>query len=131
MMKKVIKSSASASANADLNLYDTFKLGKKRFSVHYNNIDNGPAADPVCMLRQFEATISEIHPYDDADYAWARLGKGVVDYYRSNKHIDKSYYGTSDDMDVENEEWCDAVLYGVAENLADLNRDVEPRMIHN
>lgn len=126
-MKKVIKSNA----NTDLNLYDTFKLGKKRFSVHYNNIDNGPAADPVCMLRQFKAQVSEIHPYDDADYAWANLSKGVVDYYRSNKHIDKSYYGTSDDMDVENEEWCDAVLYAVAENLADLNRDVEPLMIHN
>lgn len=126
-MKKVIKSNA----NADLNLYDTFKLGKKRFSVHYNNIDNGPTADPVSMLRQFKGQVSEIHPYDDADYAWADLSKGVVDYYRSNKHIDKSYYGTSDDMDVENEEWCEAVLHAVAENLVDLNRDVEPLIIHN
>ena len=124
-MKKVIKS------NTDLNLYNTFKLGNKRFSVHSNDIDNGPTADPMSMLRQFKAQVSEIHPYDDADYAWANLSKGVVDYYRSNKHIDKSYYGTSDDMDVENEEWCDAVLYAVAENLADLNRDVEPLMIHN
>lgn len=126
-MKKVIKSSA----NVDLNLYDTFKLGNKRFSVHSNDIDNGPTADPVSMLRQFKAQVSEIHPYDDADYAWANLSKGVVDYYRSNKHIDRSYYGTSDDMDVENEEWCEAVLYAVAENLADLNRDVEPLIIHN
>ena len=124
-MKKVIKS------NTDLNLYNTFKLGNKRFSVHSNDIDNGPTADPMSMLRQFKAQVSEIHPYDDADYAWANLSKGVVDYYRSNKHIDKSYYGTSDDMDVENEEWCEAVLYAVAENLADLNRDVEPVMIHN
>ena len=124
-MKKVIKS------NTDLNLYNTFKLGNKRFSVHSNDIDNGPTADPMSMLRQFKAQVSEIHPYDDADYAWADLSKGVVDYYRSNKHIDKSYYGTSDDMDVENEEWCDAGLYAVAENLADLNRDVEPVMIHN
>lgn len=124
-MKKVIKS------NTDLNLYNTFKLGNKRFSVHSNDIDNGPTADPMSMLRQFKAQVSEIHPYDDADYAWADLSKGVVDYYRSNKHIDKSYYGTSDDMDVENEEWCEAVLYAVAENLADLNRDVEPVMIHN
>ena len=126
-MKKVIKSSA----NVDLNLYHTFKLGNKRFSVHSNDIDNGPTADPMSMLRQFKAQVSEIHPYDDADYAWANLSKGVVDYYRSNKHIDKSYYGTSDDMNVENEEWCEAVLYAVAENLTDLNRDVEPRMIHN
>lgn len=124
-MKKVIKS------NTDLNLYNTFKLGNKRFSVHSNDIDNGPTADPMSMLRQFKAQVSEIHPYDDADYAWADLSKGVVDYYRSNKHIDKSYYGTSDDMDVENEEWCEAVLYAVAENLADLNRDVEPVMIRN
>lgn len=124
-MKKVIKS------NTDLNLYNTFKLGNKRFSVHSNDIDNGPTADPMSMLRQFKAQVSEIHPYDDADYAWADLSKGVVDYYRSNKHIDKSYYGTSDDMDVENEEWCEAVLYAVAENLADLNRDVEPLIIHN
>ena len=124
-MKRIIKSSTA------LELYSTFKQGRKRFAVHYNNIDNSPTADPMSMLRQFKAQVSEIHPYDDADYAWADLSKGVVNYYRSNKRIDTSYYGTSDDMDVENEEWCDAVLYAVAENLTDLNRDVEPRMMHN
>ena len=38
---------------------------------------------------------------------------------------------TADDWDVENIEWCDEVINQAMENLLQLNKDVERRMVHN
>lgn len=125
---------SSKSPNSVANKYPEYmkvSRGGQYFSVRYNSIDNSPSADPREMFKEFKAAIQEIHPYDDAEYAWAQLENGVVKYIKNGKVIKTSYYFNSDDAGVENHEWVDYVLTDVCSLLQELNADVEPRMIHN
>ena len=91
-MKRYIKAN-------NANYYDqhfVLNHGKHRFSIYIKNSDS-----PF-----FEASISEIHPYDFAEYTWAKiLRNGQVEYRRGSKVIDKmqlcdydeEYYESIDD----------------------------------
>lgn len=103
----------------------------QRYSVRYNTIDSSPEADPTRMLALFEGQVSEIHPYDEGSYAWARFDHGKVAYIRDGHVVDTSYYTSADDCDIENPEWCDSVIEGIMENLEYLNAYVEERIVHN
>lgn len=107
------------------------KKGRNRYTIMYSEVYNAPDADPREMFHEFEAQISVSNPYDDADYVWATISNGVVNYIRNGKVIDKSYYMTADDIDVENDEWCDVVIEQVLENLESYNSKVESRIIHS
>lgn len=102
-----------------------------RYSVRCTQVDTSPNADSVEMLRDFRGYVSEIHPYDEGDYAFAKFASGNVQYVRNNKVIDRSYYMTSEDWGLENGEWCDAVIDQIVFNLYDMNKDVEERIINN
>lgn len=132
-MKRLLNIQASSYTNK--NRYDeqtTLSRGGKRFSVKYNSVDTSPNADPMKMLRTFKAQVSEIHPYDEAEYVWARIGQrpGIIEYIQNGSIVDVSYYMTSEDWDVENIEWCDTVIDTAIENLIELNKNVQPRMSH-
>lgn len=101
------------------------------YSIKTTEVDNSPEADPFKLFQDFEGQVSEIHPYDDADYTWATFARGIVKYYRGSKLIDKSYYGDSDDFETETSEWCQLVVDNIIDNLQDLNKNVKPNMIHN
>ena len=107
------------------------KKGRNRYTIMYSEVYNAPDADPREMFHEFEAQISVSNPYDDADYVWATISNGVVNYIRNGKVIDKSYYMDADDMDVENDEWCDVVIEQALENLESYNSKVESRIIHS
>lgn len=107
------------------------KKGRNRYTIMYSEVYNAPDADPRKMFHEFEAQISVSNPYDDADYVWASISNGVVNYIRNGKVIDKSYYMDADDMDVENDEWCDVVIEQALENLESYNSKVESRIIHS
>ncbi len=107
------------------------KKGRNRYTIMYSEVYNAPDADPREMFHEFEAQITVSNPYDDADYVWASISNGVVNYIRNGKVIDKSYYMTADDIDVENDEWCDVVIEQVLENLESYNSKVESRIIHS
>lgn len=107
------------------------KKGRNRYTIMYSEVYNAPDADPRKMFHEFEAQITVSNPYDDADYVWATISNGVVNYIRNGKVIDKSYYMTADDMDVENDEWCDVVIEQALENLESYNSKVESRIIHS
>lgn len=131
-MKRAIRKSCPVkSASQTDPKYYSFHAYGGHFGVHYNLIDNSVNADPQDMWNEFTAQISEIHPYDDAEYAWASLKSGVVSYIRNGKTIDKTYYVNADDMDVENNEWCDMVVEEAARHLRKLNSGVKPKIIHN
>ena len=110
--------------------YNTITYQRTKYSIHYTHINTDPNADSLQMFKEFKATVSEIHPYDDADYTWAQIENGIIKYIKNGKVIDKSYYMTAEDWDLENNEWCDAVIDEAVYNLAELNKDVEPKMIH-
>lgn len=111
--------------------HDYISRGGRKFSVYYNEIDNGPEADPYKMLKDFKAQVSMIAPYDDADYVWANIKNGSIFIMKGNKAIDKSYYMDADDMDIENNEWCDAIIDQAIDNILEINDKIEPRIIHN
>ena len=123
--------SSIITASSDYTKYMTRTLHRQMFGIHYTEVDTSPEADALEMFRQFKATVSEIHPYDDADYVWAKIENGVIKYIKDRKLVDKSYYMTADDWDVENSEWCDEVINQAMEDLLQLNKAVERRMMYD
>ena len=103
----------------------------------YDNSDsiNLPADADLEALRKWKAQISQqAGAYNDADedYEWASLSDGVVSYYRRGKLVDKSYYMSPSDWDVETlGEWSELVINDVIENLYEANRDVQDNMVYN
>lgn len=128
---KIISSSSTITASSEYDQYMVTRLNRKQFSVHYTEIDNSPDADPVDMIQQFKFQVREIHPYDDAEYTWAKGGNGIIKYIRNGKEVDRTHYMTADDWEMDNGEWCDYIIRVAMEDLTELNKDVKPRMIHN
>ena len=118
-MKRMIR------ASVEYPEYATFQHGRKRFSSHINY--DGPYEG------SFAATISEIHPYDDAEYTWAKIAfNGSVKFIRDGKVVDKMQLPTYEEDDYGRiEDYYDDMLDTVAVELIDMNRDVKPIMVHN
>ena len=123
-MKRYIRSSIKGPQSVRL----TFKYKGTNFRVYSSDVSD--YQDPESLFNNFKADITEVHPYDLAEYAWARLADGVVKYYMNGKLIDRTYYFNADDMDVENYEWADVVVYGACDRLIQLNKRVTPRIDH-
>lgn len=125
---------ASKSPNSVANKYPEYmkvSRGGQNFSVHYNLIDNSPSADAHQMWSEFQASVSAIKPYDDAEYAWAQIENGHINVIKGGKVIQQYYYFDADDMDVENSEWCDVIIDEAIDLIAKINKDIEPRMVYN
>lgn len=126
-MKRYIRSQYDVGEST----YNTMKVKGKRFSIHSNIVDDSPNADSYELFKSFKANVSMIAPYDDADYFWAKIHDGKIEYFRNGRLYDTSFYTDSEDMDVENNEWIDEILYMCCEELVELNNDIQPRIIHN
>lgn len=125
---------SSKSLNSVANKYPEYmkvSRGGQNFSVHYNLIDNSPSADAHQMWLEFQASVSAIKPYDDAEYAWAQIENGHINVIKGGKVIQQYYYFDADDMDVENSEWCDIIIDEAIDLIAKVNKDIEPRMVYN
>lgn len=116
---------------ANLDQYTKLSFGRNWYSVHYNLIDTSPEADAHQMWLDFQASVSPIKPYDDAEYAWAQIENGHINVIKGGKVIQQYYYFDADDIDVENTDWCDAVIDLAIHYLEIENKDVTPRIIHN
>ena len=123
-MKRYIRSSIKSPQSVRL----TFKYKGTNFRVYSSDVSD--YQDPESLFNNFKADITEVHPYDLAEYAWARLADGVVKYYMNGKLIDRTYYFNADDMDVENYEWADVVIHDACDHLIQLNKRVTPRIDH-
>lgn len=125
---------SSKSLNSVANKYPEYmkvSRGGQNFSVHYNLIDNSPSADAHQMWLEFQASVSAIKPYDDAEYAWAQIENGHINVIKGGKVIQQYYYFDADNMDVENSEWCDIIIDEAIDLIAKINKDIEPRMVYN
>ena len=105
--------------------YMTYNRGGKRFGVHiYSDDPLYPAFD-----------VSEIHPYDNAEYAWARCGEqgaACVEFIQNGKVIDKMQWHTYDEEDYEYpDEYLDEMIDQTCIELSNLNEDVKSVMVHN
>ena len=106
--------------------YNTYQRGKQRYSVHFNE-PSSPSG--------FKAQIREIHPYNDADYVWARIGnRGAVEaeFIQNGKIIDRMQMNYYDEDYYESvDEYYDDLIDAVCVELRNFNKDVEPVMVHN
>ena len=115
---------------SDLTEYSVVSYDGKRYSVHYNNVDNSPQADAQQLFNDFRATVSMISPYDDADYFWASIEKGTIKYIKDQKVVSKDFYFNADDAGIENDEWCEDIIMLAASRLASKNSNIQPRMVY-
>ena len=115
---------------SDLTEYSVVSYDGKRYSVHYNNVDNSPEADAQQLFNDFRATVSMISPYDDADYFWALIEKGTIKYIKDQKVVSKDFYFNADDAGIENDEWCEDIIMLAASKLASKNSSIQPRMVY-
>lgn len=134
-MKKMVKSCSDAvkanSFKVNMTRTDKIKVGGKNFRVHTFQYDDAPNSDAIQLYNDFCASISMIAPYDDADYFWATITRGTIKYIRSGKVKEIDYYMNADDMDIENNEWANEIIEQVCVRLNQLNKNIEPRIIHN
>ena len=109
----------------------TIQYNKHNYSVYYTEVDDRPEASARVMFDDFEFQISRLSLYDDAEYAWCSGSQVKVRIYLNNKLIWTSFYLDSDDMGVENYEWCDEVIFQCITMLEKYNHSIEPKIIHN
>lgn len=127
--RKIIASAILAADKLDKR--NMMRAGKNRYIIKYNSVDTSPEADASNMFNEFKFTCMVSNPYDDADYVWCRGSKGVVNYYRAGKRVKQTFYVNADDMDVENDEWCDVVIQEAIDELVKYNDKIDQRIIHN
>lgn len=122
-MKKLVKSSTNVNAATAYTDSFTYTRGRQKFSVH-----TAYSADPD----KFQCQISEIHPYDLTDYAWAKKDQpasaAIVHNRKVVKRIpvpewDEDSYETAD-------EYCDDVIDTMCVQLKRFNSQFEPRIDH-
>ena len=123
--------SSSLKSTLEYDHRSTIKYNKHNYSVYYTEVDDRPEASARVMFDDFEFQISRLSPYDDAEYAWCSGSQGKVKIYRNNKLIGTSFYMDSDDMGVENYEWCDEVIFQCIAMLEKYNHSIQPKIIHN
>ena len=118
-------------ANTEYPEYLNIQHGHAHFGVHANFDGPYPGS--------FAASVSEIHPYDDAEYTWAKIGfNGQTIFYRNGKVVDKMQLASYEPDDYEEQEFSTSAvdqyindcLDTVATELLQMNRDVKPIMVH-
>lgn len=127
--RKIIASAILAADKLDNR--NMMRAGKNRYTIKYNSVDTSPEADASNLFNEFKFICMVSNPYDDADYVWCRGTKGVVNYYRAGKRVKQTFYFNADDMDVENDEWCDVVIREAIDELVKYNDKIDQRIIHN
>lgn len=132
-MKRLIRSSKElknnsikASATKDYTNHFTYNRSGQQFSIYSKYND-----DPY----NFQCQITEIHPYDDADYYWVKKdgpasasviyeGTGKKVGYIDVDEYDEDYYDTP-------EEYIDAIIDYMCVELRNYNRNINPKIVHN
>lgn len=101
----------------------TYNHGRQKFSVSYS--------DPAASGDMF-AQITQLHPYDDADYAWAKIEGPQVRFIRDGKTIDRMTLPAYEEEDWESiDEFIDDTIDSICVELMNLDKDTEPRMMYN
>lgn len=124
---KDVEGSTSINA-ASGNNYDhtvDFYHGRKHFFIKYS-VDE----DHNWITK---AQITSIHPYDDADYAWAKIDGPQVQFIRDGKVLTKMTLPDYDEDLYETgfDGYLDDMFDSIVCELIDLDRDTKPIMVHN
>ncbi len=105
--------------------YNSFNWhGQVKIGVH----DNDPK-----WPDEYVCQVDEIHPYDDAEYAWAKKVSPVsAKIIQNGKVIETISVPEWDDEVFEDEnEYYNEVIDVMVRAIRKINKDVEPIMVHN
>ncbi len=124
-MKKLLRPSSAilSSESGDYMNHYTYTRSGQRFSVNDNNPSNPD---------WFQFIMSELHPYDDADYAWAKKDSPVElkiiksGQVQSRIPLPEWDYDSYEDED----EYYGTLIDIAAVALLEANRDVQPMIDH-
>ena len=118
MMKRYIKSNTESQLNSHR---FTIQRSGTKFAVNTSHED-----DPDSF--QFE--VQELHPYDDAEYAWAKKASPVeVNLYRNGRRISVIPVPEWDEDQYEDAtEYFNECLDITYLALIEANKNVEPRI---
>lgn len=122
-MKKLIRSSTSVRASVQYDNSFTYTRSKQKFSVKTKYED-----DPD----SFQCQVSEIHPYDLAEYAWAKKDAPVsASIFKEGKKL-KSIPLPEWDEDIyeDADEYLNEVIDRICVALLHVNASVESRIDH-
>ena len=116
-MKRYVKSSTQYPH------YMSYNYGRHKFAIHYT--DPNGAGD-------MKAQISSVHPYDDADYTWAKITGPQVIFYRDGKEIDRMTLPAYDPEDYESlDEYIDETIDSICAELINFDKDIQLRMMYD
>ena len=126
-----IMSSNSISSNfsGGLKYHDIYYVGNQKYSVHHSSL-----YDPNEVLVQ----ITEIHPYSESEYVWARIGYSDIDeveFLKYGKVISVEYIGYYDpDKWGYDQEGCKSFwedqIQDICEQLKKYNDGIESMISH-
>lgn len=128
-MKRVITSSLKSIKSAS------------QFGVQYtlNNWHNKSGHNYFVRVRneddplRLQLQISGLHPYDDAEYAWARVESfrpNLAQIIKNGKFLSSVEMEEYEEGDWETpESYIDAFVDRIIEELEEANKDVEPQII--
>lgn len=132
-MKKLIKScDNSENTMIEASTYDYTDSWVERVDNYRYSIRSKYTDDPY----NFQCYITEIHPYDDADYCWIRKDMpNSASVYKNGRKIDTIPLADWDDYEEEYEgdaqDFIHNMVVVLCEELRECNRDIKPVMVHN
>ena len=126
-MKRLIRSSTMSSKNrlayvkssTSYTGHYVYTWGNQKYSIYFKNAD-----DPA----NFQCQVSEIHPYDMAEYAWARKdGPASASIIKNRKVINTIDVPEYDEDNYEEDsEYLNDVIFDMCKALRDTNARVKP-----
>lgn len=77
--------------------------------------------------------VTKLSPYDDADYYWAKIeGNGLIKFIYNGKVKDKMQTHSYEEEEYDSvNDYFNDIIESAAEELANLNKDIKPRMMYN
>ena len=110
--------------------YQKIYYGRHEFSCHITDPDENLPDNEITQI--FKASLREIHPYDDAEYYWAKIENLYIHYIYRGKVVDKERYDFYDSEEFESVfEWENVVLEDAMRGLIERNKNIEPRILHD
>ena len=121
-MKRYIRSAIKPSSHPDYESYMDFNIGSRGFGAHYT-------ARNDLLIKGY---VMSYHPYDDADYTWAKIEGPRVTFIRDRKVLDKMSIPDFDpDYDTDFDSYLNTMFTDIGKEMLNFDKDVERRMVHN
>lgn len=136
-MKRYIRSSNPIKKRSDYVNCSSTNDYTDHYNVKYDNVKFSVYTKYGDDPEKFQCQISELHPYDDASYAWVKKNSPIdAIVYKNGKpygHIEVRDW----DDDAEQEyrgnttKFISDMVQHLCQELRKFNKDVKPEMVHN